>query len=74
MEKENYSLRWNDYDETMRCEFRDLRKNGNYSDVLIHCDDGTVFHCHRIILAISSQFFQVILKVINFIFHCHGNK
>ena len=38
--------------------YRDVRKNANFSDVTLACEDGRKIEAHRIILSSSSEFFR----------------
>ena len=42
--------------------FRDLRKDIDFTDVTLACEDGHQFEAHKVILSASSPFFQNLLK------------
>ena len=54
-------LRWNDFTENVIASFASLRKDVNFADVTLVCDDGQQFKAHQLILAAASDFFQSLL-------------
>ena len=59
---EKFCLRWNDFQENVNTAFSDLRKDSDFTDVTLACDDGYQVEAHKVILAASSPFFKNILK------------
>ena len=59
---EKFCLRWNDFQENVNSSFRDLRKDNEFTDVTLACEDGYQMEAHKVILASSSPFFQNMLK------------
>ena len=59
---EKFCLRWNDFQENVNTAFSDLRKDSDFTDVTLACDDGHQVGVHKVILATSSPFFQNLLK------------
>ena len=59
---EKFCLRWNDYQENVNTAFRDLRKDCDFADVTLACEDGQQVEAHKVILSASSPFFQKLLK------------
>ena len=55
-------MKWNDFQENISSSFRLLRRDGDFADVTLACEDGRTLEAHRIILSSSSKFFQKILK------------
>jgi len=60
MEEENFSLRWNDFEENISAGLQDLRKSNNFFDVTLLSDGGQV-GAHKLILSACSSFFRKIL-------------
>ena len=59
---EKLCLKWNYFEENVNTAFRDLRKDSDFTDVTLACEDGHQVETHKVILAASSQFFQNLLK------------
>ena len=59
---EKFCLRWNDFKENINTTFRDLRKDNNFTDVTLACEDGQQVEAHKVILASSSPFFKNLLE------------
>ena len=59
---EKFCLRWNDFKENINTAFIDLRKDSDFTDVTLACEDGYQVDAHKVILAASSPFFQNMLK------------
>ena len=61
--RENFSLRWNDFESNISSSFQDLRNNSEFFDVTLCCNNGIdTIQAHRVILAASSPFFLNILS------------
>ena len=60
MEEENFSLRWNDFEENISAGLQDLRKSNNFFDVTLLSEGGQV-GAHKLILSACSSFFRKIL-------------
>ena len=59
---EKFCLKWNDFQENLNSAFEAFRKDEDFADVTLVCEDGTKIDTHKVILAISSPFFMKILK------------
>ena len=59
---EKFCLKWNDFQENVNTAFESLRKDNDFTDVTLACDDGFQADAHKVILASSSPFFQNLLK------------
>ena len=59
---EKFCLRWNDFQENISTAFKDLRKDSEFTDVTLVCEDGQQVEAHKVILSASSPFFQNLLK------------
>ena len=59
---EKLCLQWNDFKENITTSFGTLRRDEDFADVTLACEDGKQVKAHKVILASSSQLFQKILK------------
>ena len=59
---EKVCFQWNDFQTNTVCSYQELRKNGDFSDVTLVCEEDQQTKCHRIILCASSPFFNTVLK------------
>ena len=59
---EKFCLRWNDFQDNVNNAFRELRKDSEFTDVTLVCEDGHQVNAHKVILSASSPFFQNLLK------------
>ena len=55
-------LSWDDFQENTHTAFVALRKDHNFTDVTLVCQDGHQVEAHKVILAASSPFFADLLK------------
>ena len=55
-------IQWSDFQENIKNAFGNLRKNNDFTDVTLVCEDGNQVEAHKVILAASSPFFMEILK------------
>jgi len=60
--EERVCLQWNDFQENAISSFGTLRKDMEFSDVTLVCEDGQQVEAHRVILASSSNFFLNLLR------------
>ena len=59
---EKLCLQWNDFRENVSSAFGDLRKDKDFTDVTLVCEDGKQVDVHKVVLLSSSPFFLNILK------------
>ena len=59
---EKFCLKWNDFLENVSSAFGSLRKDSDFTNVTLTCEEGQQVEAHKVILAASSPFFQNILK------------
>ena len=59
---EKFCLKWNDFQHNIRSSYEDLRKNSEFSDVTLLCEEDKQMEAHRIILTACSPFFSNVLK------------
>ena len=59
---EKLCLKWNDFQENVNTAFGNLREDTDFTDVTLACEDGQQIGAHKLILAASSPFFQILLK------------
>ena len=59
---EKFCLRWNDFQENFSTAFASLRKDTDFTDVTLACEDGYQVDAHKFMLVASSPFFHNLLK------------
>ena len=60
---EKFCLRWNDFQENFSTAFSSLRKDTDFTDVTLACEDGYQVDAHKFMLVVaSSPFFHNLLK------------
>ena len=59
---EKLCLKWNDFQENAISAFGTLRKDVEFADVTLACEDGQQVEAHKVILASSSPFFLNLLR------------
>ena len=62
---EKLCLNWNDFGGNFKTAFEELRRDKDFCDVTLACEDGQQFEAHKGVLASSSPFFHKILRGIN---------
>ena len=62
MTSEKFCLKWNDFKENLVSSYQDLRKESDFSDVTLVCEEDQQVEAHRIILSACSPFFSRMLK------------
>ena len=58
---EKLCLQWNNFQDNIKSAFGSLRKDNDFTDVTLACEDGQQVEAHKVILAASSPFFQKLL-------------
>ena len=58
---EKLFLQWNDFQDNIKGAFGNFRKDENFNDVTLVCEDGKQVEAHKVILAASSPFFLKLL-------------
>jgi kelch-like protein 18 len=58
-EDDKYVFKQDNLFDEMGAEMRAIRRNGKLCDVILNVD-GQLFSCHRVILAATIPYFQVI--------------
>ena len=58
---EKLCLQWNDFKDNVNFAFETLRKDSDFTDVTLACEDGQL-EAHKVILAASSPFYRNIFK------------
>ena len=61
MDNEKLCLKWNDFQETVRKSFGELRRDNDFTDVTLVCEDQSI-KAHKVILSACSPFFRKLLK------------
>ena len=59
---DNLCLQWANFEIDMGVSLKELRKDTDFSDVTLVCEDGQQIEAHRFVLATGSIFFQNLLK------------
>ena len=59
---EKLCLQWNDFKDNVNFAFETLRKDSDFTDVTLACEDGQQLEVHKVILAASSPFYRNIFK------------
>ena len=59
---EKLCLKWNDFPQNILSFYDELRKDSDFSDVTLVCEEDTQVEAHRIILTACSSFFRRVLK------------
>ena len=62
MNSEKFSLKWNDFQQTVTNSFRSLRKEEEFFDVTLVSDDEVFVKGHKLVLSACSDIFKSILK------------
>ena len=59
---EKFCLKWNDFQQNINTAFVALRKDVEFTDVTLACEDGNQVEVHKVVLAALSPFFHNLLK------------
>ena len=51
---EEFCLKWNDFQQNINTAFEALRKDVEFTDVTLACEDGNQVEAHKLVLAASS--------------------
>ena len=62
---ERFCLKWNDFQENITNYYLDLRKDQEFSDVTLICENEQHVKAHKMILNASSPFFSTVFKMNN---------
>merc|ERR1712126_62066 len=62
MNSEKFSLKWNDFHQTVSNSFGLLRQEKDFFDVSLITDDEVHLYGHKLVLSACSEFFRSILK------------
>ena len=62
MESEKLCLQWKDFQSNLNQAFKNLRKDIDFNDVTLACEDGSQVEAHKVVLAASSPIFQNLLR------------
>merc|ERR1712129_57440 len=74
---QKFCLQWNNFQENIGATFSDLRKDIEFTDVILACEDGQQVEAHKFILAASSPLFKSMLlknKHVNPLIYMRGMK
>ena len=59
---EKFSLKWNEFYRNIQTSYQELRRDPDFSDVTLMCEEDQEIKAHRIILTACSPFFSSVLK------------
>ena len=59
---EKLCLQWNDFTESVKTAFGNLKEDTDFTDVTLFCEDGNQICAHKVVLAASSPTLQKMLK------------
>ena len=59
---EKFCLKWKDFQQNILSSYQELRRESEFSDVSLVCEDEYQIEAHRIILTACSPFFSTVLK------------
>ena len=62
MDSEKFSLKWNDFQQTVVNSFKTLRKEEDFFNVTLVSDDEDHISAHKLVLSACSTFFKSILR------------
>ena len=55
-------VKWNEFQEKFEEKFGNHREHNEFADVTLACEDGQHIEAHKVVLAVSSAFFQTLPK------------
>ena len=61
MASEKFCLKWNDYESNLSKSFDEIRKEKDFFDVTLVCEDIQI-EAHKLILGACSTFFKNVLR------------
>ena len=59
---EKFCLKLNDFQQSIASSYSDLRKDSDFADVTLVCEEDQQIEAHKIILTACSPFFSTILR------------
>ena len=59
---EKLCLNWNNFQENLNSAFGTLRKDTDLTDVTLACEDDRQIEAHKVVLSVSSPFFENLFK------------
>ena len=59
---EKLCLNWNNFQENLNSAFGTLRKDNHLTDVTLACEDDRQIEAHKVVLSVSSPFFENLFK------------
>ena len=65
MGDEKFTLAWDDFQYNAANVFSELRKDSEFSDVTLACNDDTMIRAHKVVLASCSPFFRKLFQQYN---------
>ena len=65
MDEDKFTLAWNDFASNAAHAFAGLRKDSEFSDVTLACNDDTIIKAHKVVLASCSPVFRKLFQQYN---------
>ena len=59
--QENYSLKWQNFHQSLASSFKELRSDDEFLDVTIACDEEQQVQAHKVIISACSPYFKSML-------------
>ena len=63
--EDTFALAWGDFASNAAQSFAELRKDSEFSDVTLACDDDTMIRAHKVVLASCSPVFRKLFQQYN---------
>ena len=60
--QDNYSLKWQNFHQSLASTFKDLRTDDEFLDVTIACDVDQQIQAHKVIISACSPYFKSMLQ------------
>ena len=60
--QENYSLKWQNFHQSLASSFKELRSDDEFLDVTIACDEEQQVQAHKVIISACSPYFKSMLQ------------
>ena len=60
--QENYSLKWQNFHQSLASSFKELRSDDEFLDVTIACDEEQQVQAHKVIISACSPYFKSMLR------------
>ena len=58
---EKFCLKWNDFESNICSSFKEIKKEADFMDVTLACEESQV-SAHKVVLSACSSFFRAVLR------------